>query len=140
MVFFRIASMFICMLLAVVLFAATDARARSEAAGQALADRFATIDTNKDGKVSPEEFFAAYPHMKEAAFAAIDTSKDGFISLDEWQAFFKSHGRDDSQDHSHGAGIDAPACCPPEGVAGSGTGGSRGKVPALILPPALTRP
>jgi len=127
MLCFRIASMPI--LLAVLFFAATDAQARSEMTGQAAAERFAAMDTNKDGKVSPEEFFAAHPYMKEVAFAAIDTDQDGFISLDEWLAFFNSHGRGNNQAHNH-EGTDL-ACCPLE----EHPGDNRGKVPALIMPP-----
>jgi hypothetical protein len=130
MSFFRIASMPIVMLLfAVLFFAAPDVQASSEMTGQAAAERFAVMDTNKDGKVSREAFLAAHPNMKEAAFAAIDTDKDGFICLDEWLAFFKSHGRDDS--HSHDPEEPDLACCPPEEHSGSNSG----KVPALIMPP-----
>ena len=152
MVFFRIAPMptvaSLGLLFAVVftaLFTAPDALARPEMTGQAVAERFAAIDTNKDGKISPEEFFAAFPNMKEAAFAAIDTDGDGFISLDEWLAFFKSHSREDSKAHSHGPQSTGGAdCCPPEEQAKSGTGsvteGNKNKIPALIMPPALKQP
>jgi len=114
-------------------FVVTGAQARPEMADQAtVTGRFAAMDTNKDGKVSPEEFFAAYPHMKEGAFAAIDTDRDGLLSLDEWLAFFKSHGRADSQAHSHDTEESRLAC-----EEHSGSGGR--KVPALILPPALKK-
>lgn len=43
---------------------------------------FAAADTNKDGKVTPEEF-AAY---RAAFVAGIDTDKDGKISVDELAA------------------------------------------------------
>jgi Ca2+-binding EF-hand superfamily protein len=115
------------MLIAALFFAASDAQARSENAGQAAAERFALMDTNKDGKVSPAAFFAAYPNMRETAFAVIDTDGDGFISLDEWLAFFNSHSRGDSQAHSHDKEEPCQVC---EEHSGSN------RVPALLMPPA----
>ena len=131
MFFFRIASGPIVMLLAALFFAApfaaSDAWARSANAGQAAAERFALMDTNKDGKVTPAAFFAAYPNMRETAFAVIDTDGDGFISLDEWLAFFNSHSGGDSQAHNHDTAEPCQVC---EEHSGSN------KVPALIMPPA----
>jgi Ca2+-binding EF-hand superfamily protein len=100
-------------------FTASFAQARSEMAGHAATERFTAMDKDKSGSVSREEFFAAHPNMREAAFAAIDTDKDGVISLDEWQAFFKGHGKDGDQAHSHG---------PDEK--------DKGRIPDLIMPPA----
>lgn len=60
----------------------------------AIGDKFAQMDKNGDGKVSWEEFSAAYPQMREAAFEAIDTSGDAFVSLEEWEAFSQGHSRD----------------------------------------------
>ena len=50
-------------------------------------------DTNKDGKLSKEEFLKALPNMKEQAFTVIDSDKDGSISLDEWMAFTVMHAQ-----------------------------------------------
>lgn len=50
-------------------------------------------DTNKDGKLSKEEFLKALPNMKDQAFTVIDSDKDGSISLDEWMAFTVMHAQ-----------------------------------------------
>lgn len=55
---------------------------------------FASIDTDQDGKVTPEEFFKIFPNMRETAFAAIDKDNDKIISLDEWKAFYVGHSQD----------------------------------------------
>ena len=59
--------------------------------GGGSADKYSQMDTNKDGKVSREEFKALFPNMREEAFVAIDKDGDGFISIDEWNAFMKDH-------------------------------------------------
>ncbi len=63
-------------------------------ASQAIGDddSFGRMDTDGNNLVSWEEFHAAVPSMKRAAFDTIDTNRDGAISLDEWQAFRASHG------------------------------------------------
>ena len=66
---------------------------------------FAGIDADKDGKVTPEEFFKVFPNMRETAFAAIDKDNDKSISLDEWKAFYVGH----SQDTANHAQMMAPA-------------------------------
>lgn len=73
------------------------ALARPEMTGQTTEDRFAAMDTDKDGKVSREEFFAAQPQMKEGAFVAIDTDKDGLITLEEWKTFISGHAMGNEQ-------------------------------------------
>lgn len=89
----------------------------------AAAEKFAKMDTDKDGKVSEKEFFAAYPNMQKAAFAAIDTDKDGSISEKEWYGF--------AVDHAKGrAGMPAPAQKEAAPVAPAGE-----DVP-LVMPPA----
>ncbi len=50
-------------------------------------------DTDKDGKLSKEEFLKALPNMKEQAFTVIDADKDGSISMDEWIAFTVRHAQ-----------------------------------------------
>ncbi len=57
----------------------------------AAPDRFAQMDKNGDAKVDWEEFQAAIPGMKRPAFDTIDADKDGSISRDEWDAFMKNH-------------------------------------------------
>jgi hypothetical protein len=52
------------------------------------------MDADADGKVSWEEFSAAYPRMREAAFASIDSSGDGSLSLQEWLEFSAGHAAD----------------------------------------------
>ncbi len=46
---------------------------------------FATLDTNKDGKISRQEARAA-PDLADA-FDALDTNHDGFLSPAEFQAW-----------------------------------------------------
>lgn len=89
----------------------------------AAAEKFAKMDTDKDGKVSEKEFFAAYPNMQKAAFTAIDTDKDGSISEKEWFGF--------AVDHAKGrAGMPAPAQKEAAPAAPAGE-----DVP-LVMPPA----
>ena len=49
---------------------------------------FAKLDKNGDGKLSLDEFKAAYPKIAnpEATFKSIDTNHDGFLSLSEFTA------------------------------------------------------
>ena len=59
---------------------------------QARLQRFDQADTNKDGKLSPDEAKAGMPRIA-ANFTALDTNKDGFLSHDEiavaGQLFFR---------------------------------------------------
>ena len=54
-------------------------------------DKFSQMDTDKNGKVTSEEFKALFPNMREEAFMAIDKDGDKFISVEEWNAFMKDH-------------------------------------------------
>ena len=56
------------------------------------AERFAAMDSSKDGSISWEEFRTARPNLNENAFKMIDADKNGGISLDEWKAFSSGHG------------------------------------------------
>ena len=56
------------------------------------AERFAAMETSKDGKISWEEFQTARPNLNENAFKMIDKDADGGISLEEWKAFSTGHG------------------------------------------------
>ncbi len=51
------------------------------------------LDTDADGAVTWEEFSAALPNMKRAAFDTIDADKNGSVSPEEWRAFAADHGR-----------------------------------------------
>ena len=56
------------------------------------AERFAAMDSSKDGKISWEEFSAARPNLNENAFKMIDADKDGGICINEWKNFSTGHG------------------------------------------------
>lgn len=56
------------------------------------AERFAVMDTDKDGSIAWKEFSAARPNLNENAFKSIDADKSGGISLEEWKAFSSGHG------------------------------------------------
>ena len=49
-------------------------------------------DANGDGVLSFEEFSAAQQEMMRNGFDMIDTDKDGKISAEEWATFLKVHG------------------------------------------------
>ncbi len=49
-------------------------------------------DSDSDGALSFEEFTAPQMEMMRAGFDMIDTNKDGKISGDEWNTFLKVHG------------------------------------------------
>ncbi len=77
-------------------------------------DRFAAMDTDRDGRISPEEFFAGAPGMKRPAFDIIDADKDGFISHAEWDAFMSRHNRPEGMGRTDAAGAGAsPPHSPP---------------------------
>jgi Ca2+-binding EF-hand superfamily protein len=70
-----------------------DSRHRSTAE-----EGFSQLDTNKDGKLSMQEFRGKATRAEDIAildneFNAADTNHDGFLSLDEYKAYFqKIHG------------------------------------------------
>lgn len=49
-------------------------------------------DANNDGVLTFEEFGAAQQELLRNGFDMIDTDKDGKISADEWNTFLKVHG------------------------------------------------
>lgn len=108
-----------------LVFSLSSASAMPEMAGQkTVEDRYAKMDADKDGKVTPEEFFATYPQMKEGAFKAIDENGDGFISPEEWKNFAAGHK---SSDPHAGMG----------GAPAGGGGEKKEAVPSLIMPPGV---
>lgn len=60
---------------------------------KSVEERFKELDTNKDGKLSKEEFMKDVPEARKAArekrFEEMDTNKDGFVTLDEMKAAFE---------------------------------------------------
>jgi hypothetical protein len=59
-----------------------------------VGDKFDKIDTNKDGKISKEEWLAA--GLTEEDFIKVDTNKDGEVSKDEYKVFIAS--KDETHD------------------------------------------
>ena len=49
-------------------------------------------DANGDGVLTYEEFSASRQELMRSGFNMIDTDKDGKISTDEWNTFLKVHG------------------------------------------------
>lgn len=96
------------------------------AADSAPADKFTTTDADRNGSLSPEEFKAAFPGMRDEAFAVIDKNGDKAIDRAEWDAFVKNHsagtmGHGNMGGMPAGDGKPAPKCdavplvTPPDG-------------------------
>ncbi|MEO0249561.1 MAG: hypothetical protein ABIN58_08500 [candidate division WOR-3 bacterium] len=51
---------------------------------RSMEDRFNAMDANKDGKISYEEYLAAYQRSIKASFEKRDKNGDGFIAKDEF--------------------------------------------------------
>src|SRR5690348_4645322 len=62
--------------------------AAADSEGRCGAKAFEAMDTNKDGKISKEEFNA----HKDAMFRKMDTNGDGYISKEEMMAMRHKHG------------------------------------------------
>ena len=60
-----------------------------EKKGKSPEERFAALDTDKDGKLTEKEFLATVADEKKdkakTRFATIDKNKDGFLSLEEYK-------------------------------------------------------
>jgi Ca2+-binding EF-hand superfamily protein len=56
--------------------------ADSASKNQEIAERFAKCDTNKDGKLTPEEAKGCMPRVYDH-FSYIDSDKKGFITLSQ---------------------------------------------------------
>ena len=54
---------------------------------KAVSDMFKKCDTNKDGKISKEE----YSNEKMQKFDEYDSNKDGYLSMDEHKKMLKEH-------------------------------------------------
>ena len=78
-------------LAAVLCLWAASAQANPAATDAPKVDKFELMDTNKDGKVSYEEFKAYFPNMREEAFAVIDKNGDNVINRAEWDEFVSNH-------------------------------------------------
>ncbi len=78
-------------LLAAIVLMASPAQSMPGMGGGSSNDKFTQMDSDKDGKVSREEFKKLFPNMRDEAFVTIDQDNDGFISVDEWNFFMKDH-------------------------------------------------
>jgi Ca2+-binding EF-hand superfamily protein len=71
--------------------------------GETIAERFNKLDTNKDGKLSKEEFKKFEPKSHKAGvsrnttsrdkFNQFDRDNDGFISLAEFRRIFETRAK-----------------------------------------------
>lgn len=50
-------------------------------------DSFTLLDSDKDGKISGEEFKVLYSQLPEVVFNQVDKDKDTFLSLGEYNEF-----------------------------------------------------
>jgi hypothetical protein len=107
--------------------------------GKAPEVQFSAMDANGDGKVTAEEFFKAYPQMKEAAFVTIDKDRDGGITLEEWRAFTQGHGADMARGEggmgTPGAGEKGEGGMPP--TAAPGPVKTPSGAPDIIMPSGM---
>jgi Ca2+-binding EF-hand superfamily protein len=72
---------------------------------QRLEQMRAKLDTNGDGKLSPEELGSATGRMRFDDPAALDTNHDGDISVDELEAAMKARRE---QWKMHGSAVTPP--------------------------------
>ena len=98
--------------------------AMPSAAEGAPVDKFAAADADGNGSLSPEEFKAAFPGMRDAAFAVIDKNGDKLIDREEWDAFAKNHSAK-TMEHGNMGGMPA----------GSGTSAPAHNAMPLVTPP-----
>ena len=87
-------------LAAVLCLWAASAQANPAATDAGKTDKFVQMDTNKDNKVTYEEFKAFYPNMREEAFAVIHKNNDKVIDRAEWDEFVSNQ----SSGHMGGKG------------------------------------
>ena len=73
------------MSLCLFLIEAVPALAANTAPTTDAAKKFSQMDTDKNGKVTWEEFQKAYPGLSQSVFDALDADKNGGISVEEWQ-------------------------------------------------------
>lgn len=90
---------------------------------------FEKADTNRDDKLTREEFLTAFKGMRDEAFTTIDTDGDGAISRQEWQAFAIGHSMGRS-----GQGTGMPVQPAPDAAQGAAPTGRSGM--PLLTPPA----
>lgn len=85
------------------LFALADADAMPKDGSSAS---FKAMDKDNDGQITKEEFFEAFPNMKDAAFLAIDANNDEIIDQEEWDLFFVSHRIDVAEHDKQVSGME----------------------------------
>ena len=66
---------------------------------EAKAPKFEECDKDKDDALTLEEFTACYPHMAEK-FAAMDANSDGKVTKDEVKAYRAEHKQEKATKHT----------------------------------------
>ena len=66
-------------------------------------DKFDAMDTNKDGKISHDEYMAYHQKLSEERFKALDADSNGFVTREEYQKARELKGKKRRKGMSEGS-------------------------------------